>query len=44
MTVGRKQIGKEAITIVEVDSSISNDLIGKISKIEGVTKVKNVSL
>lgn len=44
MTVGRKQIGKEAITIVEVDSSVSNDLIDKISKIEGVTKVKNVSL
>ena len=44
MNVGRKESGKQAITVLEVDGEVSNDVISKIAKVEGVTKVKNVVL
>ena len=44
MNVGRKQQGQEAITVVEVDGEVSNDVVLKIAKIEGVNKVKYVVL
>ena len=44
MNVGRKESGKQAITVLEIDGEVSNDVIAKIAKVEGVTKVKNVVL
>ena len=44
MNVGRKESGKQAVTVLEIDGEVSNDVISKISKVEGVTKVKNVVL
>jgi len=44
MNVGRKEVGGEALTIIEVDSSISQEVVDKLSKIAGVKKVKFVAL
>ncbi|MDR3256650.1 MAG: phosphoglycerate dehydrogenase [Endomicrobium sp.] len=44
MNVGRKTIGGEALTIIEVDSTVSNEIIEKLSKVQGVKKVKYVAL
>ena len=44
MNVGRKETGKEAITVLEIDGEVSNEVISKFSKIEGVVKVKSVVL
>ena len=44
MNVGRKESGKQAITVLEIDGEVSNDVIAKIATVEGVTKVKNVVL
>ena len=44
MNVGRKETGKEAITVLEIDGEVSSEVIAKISKIEGIIKVKNVVL
>jgi D-3-phosphoglycerate dehydrogenase len=44
MSVGRKKSSSEALTIIEVDSELSNDIIEKLSKIQGVKKVKYISL
>jgi D-3-phosphoglycerate dehydrogenase len=44
MSVGRKQAGSEAVTVVEIDNAPSADIIAKIAKIEGITKVKSVNL
>ena len=44
MNVGRKESGKEAITVLEIDGEVSNEVISKFSKIEGVVKVKSVVL
>jgi D-3-phosphoglycerate dehydrogenase len=44
MNVGRKVVGGEALTVIEVDSAISNDVIDKIAKIKGVKKAKYIAL
>jgi D-3-phosphoglycerate dehydrogenase len=44
MSVGRKKDGDEALTIIEVDSVVSNGIIEKLSKIQGIRKVKYVIL
>ena len=44
MNVGRKNVGGEALTIIEVDSAVSSDAVAKLSKIPGVKKVKYVAL
>jgi D-3-phosphoglycerate dehydrogenase len=44
MQVGRTKAGGEALTIVNVDSCVSQDVIKQISAFQGVTKVKNVEL
>ena len=44
MNGGRKETGKEAITVLEIDGEVSSEVIAKISKIEGIIKVKNVVL
>lgn len=40
MFVARDKQGGTAMTFVNVDSEISTDVLGKISKIEGITRVK----
>jgi D-3-phosphoglycerate dehydrogenase len=44
MSVGRKNAGGEALTIIEVDSEVSSGVIDKITKIAGVKKAKYISL
>ncbi|MDR1942423.1 MAG: phosphoglycerate dehydrogenase [Endomicrobium sp.] len=44
MNVGRKSVGGEALTIIEVDSEISSDTLLKLSKIAGVKTAKYVAL
>jgi D-3-phosphoglycerate dehydrogenase len=44
MNVGRKSAGGEALTIIEVDSSVSAEVIGKLAKIAGVKKAKFIAL
>ena len=44
MNVGRKETGKEAITVLEIDGEVSSGVIAKISTIEGIIKVRNVVL
>ena len=44
MNLGRKEAGGTALTIIEVDSSISHDVVEKLSAIPGVKKVKFVAL
>lgn len=44
MQVGRKTVGGEAITIINIDNRPAEDTLNKISKIDGVTKVKFVQL
>ncbi len=44
MNVGRKSIGGEALTIIEVDNEVSADTIAKLSKIPGIKKAKYVAL
>ena len=36
LNVGRKESGKQAITVLEIDGEVSNDVISKIAKVEGV--------
>ena len=42
MQVGRKKIGGEAITIVNIESSISDDVLEKIKKYDKITDVRMV--
>ncbi len=44
MNVGRKDAGGEALTIIEVDSEVSNEVIEKLSKVPGVKRAKYVAL
>ncbi|MCL2144425.1 MAG: phosphoglycerate dehydrogenase [Endomicrobia bacterium] len=44
MNVGRKNLGGEALTIIEVDSEVSNEVVDKLSKIAGVKKAKYIAL
>ncbi|MFN3966370.1 MAG: phosphoglycerate dehydrogenase [Endomicrobiia bacterium] len=44
MQVGREKIGGEAITVINIDNSVNNEILKKISKIDGITKVKFVQL
>jgi D-3-phosphoglycerate dehydrogenase len=44
MTFGRKEPGGEAISVLNVDSPISQDLLKKIKKIENVLAVKLIKL
>lgn len=44
MQVGRTEAGGEALTIVNVDARVSDDLIKQISTLSGITKVKHVEL
>jgi D-3-phosphoglycerate dehydrogenase len=44
MEVGRKEIGGEAITILNVDSEIDHSTINELKKIQGVLKIKTVKL
>lgn len=44
MNVGRKNVGGEALTIIEVDNEVSSDVVAKLSKIPGVKKAKYVAL
>ncbi|MDR1952750.1 MAG: phosphoglycerate dehydrogenase [Elusimicrobiota bacterium] len=44
MNLGRKDVGGEALTIIEVDDSVSSEVIEKILKIGGIKKVKYVDL
>jgi len=44
MQVGRKKVGEEAITIISIDNSVSEEILRKISKIDGITRVKFVQL
>ncbi len=44
MQVGRKSIGGEAITIVNVDTDVSNDVLKQIRAIPGLTWAKAVRL
>lgn len=44
MQVGRRSMGGEVITVVTVDEALSRDVLEKISRIDGVSKVKFVQL
>ncbi len=44
MQVGREKVGGEAITVINIDNYVSDEILRKISKINGVTKVKFVQL
>jgi D-3-phosphoglycerate dehydrogenase len=44
MQVGRKKVGGEAITIISIDNFASEEILRKISKIDGITKVRFVQL
>lgn len=44
MNVGRKNAGGEALTIIEVDSEVSGEVIDKLSKIAGVKRAKYIAL
>ena len=44
MTFGRKQPGGEAISVFNVDSPISAELLEKIKKIENILSVKLIKL
>ena len=44
MNVGRHEVGKDALTIVEVDGEVAAGAIEKISKIPGIKKAKYVAL
>lgn len=44
MNVGRKESGKQAITVLEIDGEVSSEVFAKISNVAGVEKVKNVVL
>lgn len=44
MNVGRQKAGGEALTIIEVDSEVSAEVIDKLSKIAGVKRAKYVAL
>ncbi len=42
MEVGRKSAGGEAVTVIEIDGDIPEELKEKIQKIEYITQVKNI--
>lgn len=42
MQVGRKEIGGEAVTIINVDACVPEDIVKQISNLAGVTRVKHV--
>jgi D-3-phosphoglycerate dehydrogenase / 2-oxoglutarate reductase len=44
LSLGRKEAGKEAITVVNLDSKIENGIVSELSSIEGVEKVYSVIL
>jgi D-3-phosphoglycerate dehydrogenase len=44
MNVGRKNAGGEALTIIEVDSEVSNETVDKLAKIPGVKRAKYIAL
>lgn len=44
MQVARKEVGGEAMTIINVDSSVPADVIKQIAAFSGVNKVRQVSL
>ncbi|MDI6641312.1 MAG: phosphoglycerate dehydrogenase [Elusimicrobiota bacterium] len=44
MQVGRKEVSKEAITIINIDNIPDDETIKEIEKIDGVTKVKLVKI
>ncbi|OEF98505.1 phosphoglycerate dehydrogenase [Desulfuribacillus alkaliarsenatis] len=44
MQVGRKEIGGNAIMVLGVDKSISEDVIESLEKIDGIKKIFNVDL
>ncbi|MDR3111633.1 MAG: phosphoglycerate dehydrogenase [Elusimicrobiota bacterium] len=44
MNVGRKDSGKSALTIIEVDNVVSNEILKELLKIQGVQKAKYVVL
>ncbi|MDR2772958.1 MAG: phosphoglycerate dehydrogenase [Elusimicrobiota bacterium] len=44
MSLGRKDIGGEALTIIEVDNTVSAEVIGKILAIGGIKKAKYIDL
>jgi D-3-phosphoglycerate dehydrogenase len=44
MDVGRQSIGGKAVMVLSVDSLISEDMIKKVNKVEGITDTKLVRL
>ncbi|MBN1621149.1 MAG: phosphoglycerate dehydrogenase [Endomicrobiales bacterium] len=44
MQVGRKEIGGEAVTIVNVDNRVTPDMLSQVSNFSGITKVKYIEL
>ncbi len=44
LSLGRLDIGKEAFTVINVDSEINKDVAKKISSINGVKKVYTVKI
>ncbi len=44
LSLGRLDLGKEALTVINVDSEISKDVANKISSINGVKKVYTVKI
>lgn len=44
MQVGRKEVGGEAVTVINVDSEVSQELLKQISNFSGINKVRQVAL
>jgi D-3-phosphoglycerate dehydrogenase len=44
LSLGRQDLGKEAFTVINVDSEITKDVANKISSINGVKKVYTVKI
>ena len=44
MSLSRNQVGGQALSILNVDSAISDEVIAEILKVEGIQSAKSVEL